>query len=292
MGIAETFQQFCNNIRISQYDVSNISERYKKITRRLNIDFWDIDNDTKHSLYVGSYGRDTDIVTSDIDMVMVLPYSTYVQYNNHYGNGQSALLQKVKKSISETYPRTDLKGDGQVVVVEFSDGVIFEVVPCFDNTDSSFTFPDSNNGGSWKTTNPKPEIKAIADGDRAWNSNLKRLCKMARSWKYKWNVPMGGLLIDTFAYRFMENWEHRNKSYLYYDYMTRDFFKYLSEISTEQEYWLAIGSRQYIYKKGAFQYKAKQCYNKCLDAIKDFNNGYEYTARSTWREVFGSDFPS
>ena len=58
---------------------------------------------------------------------------------------------------------------------------------------------------------------------------------------------MGGLLIDTMAYNFMSNWGYKDKSYLYYDYMSRDFFKYLSELNDQQEYWLSPGARQYVW---------------------------------------------
>ncbi len=71
-------------------------------------------------------------------------------------------------------------GDGQVVVIVFSDGMRFEVVPAFNNKDGSFTYPDSNNGGRWRISNPLPEIAAIQSGNTLWNNNLKRLCRMAR----------------------------------------------------------------------------------------------------------------
>ena len=61
-------------------------------------------------------------------MVYELPAALYAQYNAYAGNGQSALLQAVRRSIERTYPRTDLRADGQVVQVPFTDGITFEVV--------------------------------------------------------------------------------------------------------------------------------------------------------------------
>ena len=52
---------------------------------------------------MGSYGRGTAIDTSDIDMLFVLPYAVYKQYNSYVGNGQSALLQAVRSSLQKTY---------------------------------------------------------------------------------------------------------------------------------------------------------------------------------------------
>ncbi len=101
---------------------------------------------------------------------------------------------------------------------------------------------------------------------------------MARAWKYKWDVPMGGLLIDTLAYNFMADCGYKDKSYLYYDFISRDFFKYLSEQNTKQSYWLSPGARQYVSRKGKFEYKAKQCYNIALEAIAK-EKDYPYTAK-------------
>ena len=100
MGLANWFETFCSNIQIQDRDT--ISERYKNITRRLNTDFWSTTSDTSHSLYVGSYGRNTAIDGfSDLDMIFQLPYAVYKQYNEYEGNGQSALLQAVKKIHSK-----------------------------------------------------------------------------------------------------------------------------------------------------------------------------------------------
>lgn len=290
LNISETFRTFYKNLRIPSLTVKNIRYRYNRITKQLNKDFWNSDSEIEHSLYVGSYGRNTDIITSDIDFLFQLPYSEYKRYNNYIGNGQSALIQEVKKSLQRTYTNTHLRGDGQVVVINFSDGVCFEIVPCFLNKDKSFTYPDTNNGGSWKRTDPIPEIKAVKEQNSDTNGNMRALCRMARAWKYQWNVPMGGLLIDTLAFNFLNQWEYSGKSEVYYDWMSRDFFKYLSEQDSYQLFWFALGSNQKVYRKGSFEYKAKQCYKIAVEAISKQN--YPYTAKSKWREIYGTKFPA
>ena len=293
MGLADWFRDFCSNLTVK--DRGTISTRYNNITKRLNTDYWNTTSDTAHSLYVGSYGRNTATQGfSDLDMIFQLPHSEYERYNNYTGNRQSALLQAVKKSIEKTYPTTSIRGDGQVILVPFNDGITFEVVPAFINKDDSFTFPDANNGGRWRVTNPKPEIAAIRTRNSATNSNLVQLCRMARAWKRKWDVPIGGLLIDTLAYQFIENWKYRDKSFLYYDYMSRDFFKWLADQDSNKEYWKAPGSGQYVYGKGLFQYKAKRCYNISLEAIEHeiATPKREWSAKQKWREIYGTSFPN
>jgi len=288
---SEYFQQFCINIRMDKQTVDNISYRYKRITRQLNKDFWGNDSETANSLYVGSYGRDTEIFTSDIDILFKLPYKKYEQYNSYKGNGQSALLQEVKDSISKTY-NSYMKADGQVVKVDFTDGICFEIVPGFINKDNvSFTYPDTNNGGSWKVTNPKAEIQEISNANIKLNKNLKRLSRMARAWKQNWDVPIGGLLIDTLVYNFLLNWGNKDKSYSYYDWMSRDFFNYLRNQNENQEFWLAPGSNQRVYRKGNFEYKALRCYNIALEAIQKQKDGHESASKGKWRDIYGTRFP-
>ena len=68
MGLSDWFRTFCGNIQVQ--NGATISHRYKAITRRLNTDFWETTSDMSHSLYVGSYGRNTAIhSTSDVDMI-------------------------------------------------------------------------------------------------------------------------------------------------------------------------------------------------------------------------------
>src|SRR5690606_19430769 len=117
----------------------------------------------------------------------------------------SALLQEVKQVLEKTYSISNLKGDGQIISLPFSDGIDFEVLPAFLNKDASYTFPNSNNGGSWKTTDPKKEIAAINDMNNKCIKNLKRLCRMARAWRDKNNVAISGILIDVFAYNFISS---------------------------------------------------------------------------------------
>ena len=292
MGLADWFQTFCDNIQVK--NAETISMRYKAITRRLNTDFWNTTSDTAHSLYVGSYGRNTAINGfSDLDMLMELPSFVYQQYDKYVVNGQSALLQAVKASIEKTYSKTSIRADGQVILVPFDDGLTFEVVPTFLNTAGTYTFPDANSGGSWRMTDPRSEIEAIRVRNTNCNGNLVRLCRMMRSWKGKWDVPIGGLLVDTLAYQFIENYAHRDKSYLYYDYMCRDVFEWMAAQDEKQEHWRAPGSGAYVYGKGLFQYKAKRCYNISLEAIAHETDTpkQEWSAKQKWRDIYGTAFP-
>lgn len=293
MGVAENFRAFRANYLIPITTVGSISTRYKRITKQLNKDFWNTESETAHSLYVGSYGRDTAANgVSDLDVAFTLPNAVYHKYNAYTGNGQSALLQEVKKSIERTYANSYVGGDGQVVALQFTDGIQFEILPVFVNSTNTFTFADANNGGSWKDCDPRAEMNAFSTRNSVTaNGNLKAIGRMARIWRDKHTVPMSGMLIDTLAYQFIADWPHKDKSYLYHDYLVRDFLLYLSNIDSSQLYWRAPGSGSYVWKKGNFQNKAKAAYELALSAIDHEANKYPATARNKWREIFGSTYP-
>ncbi len=129
----------------------------------------------------------------------------------------------------------------------------------------------------------------MSEFDAQKNKNLRRLCKMARAWKNKHGVVMGGLLIDTLAYNFLKSTdEYDEKSYLYYDWMSRDFFEFLSE-QPDQDYYSALGSGQRVKVKKKFQKKAKKAYELCLKAIEAEGSN---TVNDKWKKVYGRPFPA
>jgi len=292
MGVGEWFSDFCSTLRIGTDRRDSFAYRSGRITRVLNEDFRSTSSETANRFYVGSMGRNTAIPSvSDVDLLYVLPYATYAQYDAYSGNKQSALLSAVRASIRRTYSTSGVSGDGQVVYINFDDGVRYEVLPAFVNKDESYTFADSNGGGSWRVCKPKHEMDAFSERDGACNRNLVELARMARAWRDYNSVPMSGMLIDTLAYQFIATWAHRDKSYLYYDFLTRDFFAFLASQNNNQQYWLAPGSGSYVYRKGLFEYKARQAELRALEALAYMSNKHDWSARQKFREIYGTSFP-
>jgi hypothetical protein len=293
MGVAEDFAKFYQQTIIPSDTISSISYRYRRVTKQLNRDFWSTDSEVAHSLYVGSYGRDTAAKgLSDLDIAFMLPAALYHRYNAYTSNGQSALLQLIKSSIQNTYRTSETFGDGQVVVIGFDDGIRFEVLPVFENTVGTWTYPNANGGGSWRVCNPRDEIAAIQIRHDDTNRNLKKICRMLRIWRDFCGVPMSGMLIDTLAYQFIETWEHRQKTFLYYDFFFRDFFDFLSKRDQTQQSWRAPGSGSIVMRQGVFEHKARSGYLRALEAINSANNGHEWSSRQKWREIFGTAYPA
>lgn len=293
MGVGDWFTGFCGALRLDNDKRSSLGYRTGRITKAVNLAFRSLDSDTAYRSYVGSMGRNTAIPSiSDVDLLLELPSATYHQYNAHTGNGQSALLTALRTAIRTTYKTSDVFGDGQVVILSFDDGVTYEVLPAFANTTGGYTFGDTNDGGTWRECKPKQEMDAFAKRNQACNFNLVELARIARAWRDCNAVPMNGMLIDTLAYQFIDTWQYRDKSYFYYDYMTRDFFSFLAGQSSTQTYWLAPGSGSYVLRRGPFEYKARQAELRALEAITYQTGNHDWSAKQKYREIYGTSFPS
>ena len=195
---------------------STISMRYKTVTRAINIAFRDSQSETQYSFYVGSYGRGTAINTSDIDVLAELPEEEYKRYDVLKGNGQSRLLQAVRESVLASYPRSDVRADGQVVKINFYDGILFEILPAFkkidlwERWDGTYKYPDSNMGGNWQSTNPKAEQEAIDKKNNSSNGLLRDTCKhfrRVRDDNYS-SYTLSGIVIDSFVFIAMGDWHY------------------------------------------------------------------------------------
>lgn len=287
MGLSDDFKDFCDEIQITDDEAGKWINRLESIAKKLNKKYYDSTSNRDHMVVVGSIGRDTAIHgVSDWDCIFSLPQDVFDKFDDYDSNGQSALLQEVKKEINFLYSRTDIKGDGQVVVVSFSDGVI-ELVPGFEQSDGNYKYPDSHDGGSWKITKPIPEQDAATEMAEITSNHYIYLCQLLRKWKNNIGFKFKGLLIDSLVKNFIDADDSR-KSVTFSDYGTlvTDLFEYLSKKDPERSYWYALGSNQQITNddNGKFVKKAKKAFNK-VNALES-----EEALRDAYRELFGSKF--
>lgn len=288
--LAESFEEFVNSLKLD--NLNDIDTKFRTINKRLNMSYYDgSTSEEDHGYKVGSLGRKTAINgISDMDMLFVLPKSKFKQYDEHEGNGQSALLQDVKAQIRIRYPNESIiiRGDRQVVVITFSNYEV-EVCPAFENSNGSYKYPDSKNGGTWKRTDPMVEIGESDYMIDHTNRHYKYICQLVRAWKNNIGFKMGGLLIDTLVHKFFYKYpDYATATFEDYLFLFKDLFLYLKGQSKEKKYWQALGSKQPVYDKDkAFINKAERAYNKIKDLTEESEDLYE-----KFKELFGINFPA
>lgn len=280
MQVKDDFNEFISNLQIDNFDDINTS--LEGIAKKLNQKYYD-NSTTDSYLMVGSMGRNTSIKgESDIDVIYELPDEVFERFDDYESNGQSQLLNEIRDVLKEKYPSTDIKGDGQVVVISFTKYKI-ELVPGFKQDNNSYKYPDTHDSGSWKITKPILEIEE-ANNMINNTSTYRDICQMIREWKANNGVTICGLLIDTLIKDFLDNNpEYKWKSKSDYYELLKSVFKYLSDQDENRKQWNAMGSNQIIENKNFnFIKKGKKAYNKLSNSTDE---------SSTLRELFGSRFP-
>lgn len=286
MKTSEIFDGLLENLKLGG-TATTVAARRDEIAKALNKDFYDKTGSTEHKLMVGSFGRYTAIRgVSDLDMIYILPPGIREDYDDE--TGPRRILNRVRDDLNARYRDTDIRIDQCVVRVQFTSNAFkFEVQPAFENDDGGFDYPDTK-AEEWKVTKPRDEIAATKECNGRTSNNMRYLARMARAWKDRNGVVIGGLLIDTLVHRFfLTTSEYDDKGPLWFDLMARDFFQFLAE-EPDQERYLALGSKQWVTVKARFQPKAKKAYARCLEAIELDGKA---SANKKWREIFGTAVP-
>lgn len=155
-AIANRFSRLLERITPDSED-AGIAEHRASIKGRLDDSF----QVSKVEL-IGSHSRNTAIKGySDIDLMAVLRRSE-VTWGGSFKSSET-VLKNVRNDLTERYPRTAVRRDGQAVVVPFDDGgESVDVVPAY------FMEMTENNGRKYA-------LYAIPDGEGGWVKTAPQL---------------------------------------------------------------------------------------------------------------------
>lgn len=238
---------------------------------------------------VGSWGKGTQVRPSaDIDIMVEFAPAVLQRFEARVGNKQSQLLQEVKAFLSVAYPQTDMRGDGQVVVVGFNTLTV-EVVPVFDLPGGQYLMPDTNDGGRWKTVDPLAQIAMIEDIDRRTNGNTRALTKMIKTWKRERNASLKSFVIELLVAEFMSTYSNAQQDYYWYDWFVRDFFRAL--VLRAGSGLLIPGTGEGIWLGTDWLPKAQAALAAAKLACEWERYDYDVTAGQEWQKIFGTRIP-
>lgn len=287
--LADKFRLFINNLKIDNPVV--ISRRCREICQILNQRYWNIRSDTRNLHYLGSYGRETAVKgLTNINVLFLLPYKVYQQYEERPGNIQELLLYDVRELLSKTHADAFINEE-KSLLIPFEDGMKIEIIPGFIGPRKNYIiYPDAQEK-QWQTFNPIREIEVINEYNYKYGGKVRHLARMTRAWKMVYEVPLPGMLIDTLVMIFMDEWEGNQSSFGYYGEMVMDFMEYLAGLKNEQLHWYAKGSNRKLERQEDFGAPANVAYKKIKQAMDLEEQGDSYNANKIWKEIFGPSFP-
>ena len=290
-GVTERFRRFHASLQPTADELDDAAAKQIGVRQSLQRAYWGPTTDGPPGFLVGSWGKRTMVRPSnDIDLFMPLPIAEFSRIDGYAGNKQSALLQEVKTSLAETYWQTDMRGDGQVVVINFNT-IRVEGVPVFRWDDNgAWLMPDTNEGGRWRTVYPHAEHATLDNADAVANRNCRPLVQIAKAWKYHCTVPIKSFHLEQLVADFVRSYAHRDQGYFYYDWFVRDFLQFLCGKRHALIY--APASNEMVGIGDDWYSRAVTAHGRAERACEYEREDYIVLAGEEWQKLFGTRIAS
>jgi hypothetical protein len=288
--VTRRFDRLIDAIGIRPDEVDDASKKLGRLIASLNRCYRDESSETEHCLLMGSWAKQTRVRPfSDIDVLFILPYTVYLRFEKRVGNKQSQILQEVRANLkNSTYPRTEILGDRNVVIVEV-DGVTVEVVPAFLLNDGRYWVCDTKDNGRYKLADPAAELQSLEAADTAYNNNARQLTRLLKKWQIQNDVAIKSFQLERLAIDFLARWPHNTHDRFWYDWMIRDFFHYM--LGRADGFVQMPGTGEWIYLGSDWLGAAKVAYRNAQIACGCEQSNLEASAGRAWQEIFGSAVP-
>ena len=275
------FLDFINEITLTHCQYEDAKTKYTGVCQKLYSHYYDGEYDDGKKYLFGSYKTKTNVrpltEDQDVDVLFKIPQSTYDKFDKYESNGQAALLQEVRNILKEKYTITDtIKAWGKVVLVQFQENHHnVELLPALEQDDDTFLIPNSENGGSWETFDPRAEVERFQTSNENTSGLTRELAKMLKAWAHNttsMSYKSCKRLDDVIA--FLDEFYPQGKETTTYAKIVFDFFDYMSS---------RCGDNIKSYIATALSH--------ARNALEYDNNEKPVEASEQWRAIFGDKFP-
>ncbi len=289
VGVTERFRRFRDDLEPTRDQIDDGLGKQLGVRQSLQRAYYGKTTQDPPGFMVGSWGKGTQVRPSqDVDVFFVLPSIEFERINQLAGNKQSALLQEVKEALQKTYRQTDMRGDGQVVIVRFN-SIAIEVVPVFAYSDGTYCMPDTNDGGRWKKVDPFAEFTFLRAAQQTAFGNVRPVAKMIKLWRRECNVPLKSFQIELLVAEFLSGYRYRNQHYFYYDWFIRDFFLFLCGKAWHTLY--MPGTGEAVPLGADWLSRAKSARDRAVKACEYERDDLTILAGEEWQKIFGTRIP-
>jgi hypothetical protein len=273
----DLFTQFEMNITLTSTQVEDAREKYNNVCNTVHSEYYSAKYDGSTKLLFGSYKLKTNIrpltESQDVDVLIKLPPEVFDRFNQYQGNGQSALLDEVRRVLKKHFSTTEsIKAWGKVILVKFSEGHHnVELLPAFEQEDGTFFIPNSEAGGSWDSFDPRTQLDRFNESNDRTENATRRMVKFAKRWRN--NTPS----LDLKSFRIQD-----------------EVIVYLSFTDHDKSSWeLFRGFVAHLKQTvPADQLSLYETALRRLDKAKDlWESGKKRASTEELRKVFGNEFP-
>jgi hypothetical protein len=283
--VERRFETLIENLAVTDAQFQDGWRQQAGVRSTLNRWYYGHNDESLNSLLTGSWAKALRVrPPRDVDVMFCLPWDVYTRFEARTGNKQSQLLQEVRYVLSQTYSQSEMRGDGQAVIVHFARMPV-EVVPAFALNNGQYLIADTRDGGSWRLTDPAAELAALDRSDAATAGATRRLIRMAKQWQRHCDVPIKSFMLERFAVAFLETWQHPH-TYYYHDWMVRDFFGFMLHYVDGTI--IMPGTDIHIPLGNAWASKARTAHSTAITACEWERINFDLLASGEWQSLFGT----
>ncbi|HEX6804152.1 MAG TPA: hypothetical protein VF133_10780 [Terriglobales bacterium] len=214
------------------------------------------------------------------------------------------LVSNFCQVLKRGYPRSDVSINGEAVTVQLalgasaeSDGVSFDVVPCFrlnpyNGTPSFYLIPDGHNG--WKHTNPRLDEAACASLNEFHGRIYRKVVKLVKWWNaYKLNGAFGSYYIELSIANYFAMMRSSGQRITVLSEGVAYAFGALRRARIEGDIPSPVSDAPAVQLgvlTAAQDQKLTDAYANSATAVAHENSGRVEQAISAWKSIFGADF--
>ena len=286
----QAFQRLRRNLDLSGLQEKTVATRQRNVRDAVAAQLTVVDD-----FLTGSYRRHTligPLKEADVDIVVVLDRS-------YRERGPRAVLDLVRKSLLDEYPRTPkISRNGQAVTISFSDFVV-DAVPAFKlpwwSWNDGWEICDSGSDG-WITTNPKKHVELSSRGNRTHGGELVPRVKQLKAWNRHVGEPLRSFHLEALA------WSIFGTSFWWHESVRSDWAsarKFFEEAPDKVRFQLpdpaGLGQDVGAYITGSKLETAisrmKSAHERCVHAENAAKTGNLASMHEAYSRVFGDDYP-
>lgn len=269
------FYLFDEKLRLTEKQDLDAKIKYNWVCEILHNYFYPtIKYDCRTKYLFWSYKKKTNIrpilPEQDVDVLFKIPCKL-VEYYKWQKYWPSNLLQKIKDLLKDKYSTTEkIKPWWKVVLVQFKNGTHnIELLPAFENSDLSFTIPNTENWWSWEKFNPREEI------DRFQKSNVYN----------NWLTAM--------LSRFLKSWKRQNSWLKLKSYQIENYIiDFLNFYNTDKNMLITIKDLFYFINKTENNTYLKTAIDRIEKTISFYNEKKYESSVLELKKIFWNIFPS
>lgn len=132
------------------------------------------------------------------------------------------------------------------------------------------------------------EYNDIVQADRLSAGKSTHLNKMVKVWKRECNVEMKSIFLEIMVNKFVSEWQYKDRTIFYYDWMVRDFFTYMLRWVNGRA--IIAGTEQWIELGNCWESKTRSALARAQKACDYEHKNQPYSATDEWQKIFGYQF--